>query len=313
MEESGRMRQQRPLLEHLSLPSLKLIAAIEREGSLSRAAASLHIVPSAASRRIAQLEETLGSALLLRTPRGAELTPAGRAVSRYARQMMGEVAALDEELRDLHAGVTGHIRLVASISAIVQHLPQDLALFLRGHPAIKVELAEHTSAEIVKLLLDERADVGVFVASGEMAGLRLQPYRSERLVVILPAAHRLATRKALRFEQLLGEEWVELPPGTALADRVAREALKHGARLRTRIQVKGMDSACRMVQCGLGIGLLPQASLEQQARFPGVACVPLEEDWAHRVSYLAVSAKGTPSAASRSLLEALGAAPAQAA
>ena len=222
------MRQERPLLDHLSLSSLKLIAAIERE-ELSRAAATLHIVPSAASRRIAQMEEAMGSTLLHRTTRGVELTPAGLSVARYARSMMNDVESLDAELRNLRAGVTGNIRLVASISAIVQHLPQDLSQFLRSHPAIKVELAEHTSADIVELLLQERADIGVFVAGAEIAGLNLRPYRSERLVVILPLGHRLADRKSLTFDQLLDEEWVELPPGTALAERVAQEALKRGA------------------------------------------------------------------------------------
>ncbi|MBU1359576.1 MAG: LysR family transcriptional regulator [Gammaproteobacteria bacterium] len=300
---------QRPLLDHLSLSSLKLIAAIEREGSLSRAAASLHIVPSAASRRISQLEAATGTALLNRTARGVELTPAGRSVARYARSMMGDVEALDAELRNLRAGITGNIGLVASISAIVQHLPQDLASFLREYPSIKVDLAEHTSADIVELLRQERADIGVFVADGEVAGLSMQPYRAEKLVVILPVDHRLAGRKSLRFEQLLDEEWVALPPGTALASRIEAEALRRGATLRSRIQVKGMDSASRMVQCGLGIGLLPQASLEQQARFPDLASVPLDEPWAQRVSYLAISARKEPSAATQALLRALGTGP----
>lgn len=301
------MVPRRPLLDHLSLSSLKLIAAIEREGSLSRAASTLHIVPSAASRRISQLESATGTALLHRTTRGVELTAAGLSVARYARSMIGEVAALDEELQNLQAGVTGRIKLVASISAIVQHLPQDLAQFLRAHPDIKVELAEHASADIVGLLLQERADIGVFVSNGEVPGLELRPYRSERLVVILPAGHRFAKRKALRFEQLLDEEWVELPPGTALASRVAEEALKFGVRLKSRIQVKGMDSASRMVQCGLGIGLLPQASLGgQQAQFPNLVCVPLKEPWAERTSYLAAASRSRLSAAGQALWSALG-------
>jgi DNA-binding transcriptional LysR family regulator len=299
------MKIRRPLLDNLNLATLRLITAIEREGSLSRAAATLHIVPSAASRRITQLEAAMGIPVLERTARGAVLTAAGLSIARCAHAMMDNVEALDEELQDLQAGVSGRIRLVASISAIVQHLPQDLALFLGQHPNIKVELAEHTSAEIIELLLQQRADVGVFVADREIPGLSLHPYRDERLVVILPTSHRLARRERLRFEQLLEEEWVELPPGTALAARVAKEALTHGVRLRTRIQVKGLDSASRMVQCGLGIGLLPQASLEQQARFGNLAFVPLDEPWAHRVSYLAIHALGEPTPASRLLMQAL--------
>lgn len=299
------MTSRRPLLDNLNLATLKLITAIEREGSLSRAAATLHIVPSAASRRITQLEATMGTPVLDRSARGAVLTAAGLSIARCAHAMIGSVEALDEELQNLQAGVSGRIRLVASISAIVQHLPQDLALFLDRHPSIKVELAEHTSAQIIELLLQQHADVGVFVAEGEIPGLALHPYREEQLVVILPVSHRLAGRQGLRFEELLDEEWVELPPGTALATRVAKEALRHGVRLRTRIQVKGMDSASRMVQCGLGIGLLPQASLEQQAQFRNLAFVPLDEPWAHRVSYLAMLASGEPTPASRLLMQAL--------
>ena len=143
----------RQLLDHLNLATLKLVAAIEHEGSLSRAAATLHIVPSAASRRITQLETAMGVELLHRTARGAGLTAAGLSIARYARAMMEDVDTLDAELQNLQAGVSGRIQLVASISAIVQHLPQDLALFLQQHPGIKIELAEHTSAEIVELLL----------------------------------------------------------------------------------------------------------------------------------------------------------------
>ena len=299
------MRPVLRLSDHLSLSSLKLIAAIEREGSLSRAAAALHVVPSAASRRIAQLESTTGMQLLHRTSRGVELTPAGRSVARYARSMMGDVQALEDELQDLQAGLSGHVKLIASVSAIVQHLPQDLARFLGAQPSIRVELVERTSAEIVELLRQERADIGVFASSGEISGLDLYPYRKEQLSVILPAGHPLAKRKRLRFEQLLDQEWVELPQGTALADRVTQEALRHGVRLRSRIQVKGMDSACRMVQCGLGISLLPQASLEQQARFPNLVSIALDEPWAMRSSYLAVRAGAAPSPAGAALLQAL--------
>lgn len=169
------MKPRRPLLDHLNLATLKLVAAIEHEGSLSRAAATLHIVPSAASRRITQLENAMGVELLLRTARGAGLTAAGLSIARYARAMMEDVDTLDAELQNLQAGVSGRIQLVASISAIVQHLPQDLALFLQQHPGIKIELAEHTSAEIVELLLQRKADVGVFVAESDIRASSCSP------------------------------------------------------------------------------------------------------------------------------------------
>ena len=259
------MKPRRPLLDHLNLATLKLVAAIEHEGSLSRAAATLHIVPSAASRRITQLENAMGVELLHRTARGAGLTAAGLSIARYARAMMEDVDTLDAELQNLQAGVSGRIQLVASISAIVQHLPQDLALFLQQHPGIKIELAEHTSAEIVELLLQRKADVGVFVAEGDIPGLKLQPYRTERLVVILPVHHRLAKRKQVAAADLEGEAFVSFPLGSAPRERIDRVLAAAGARTRTVLESDLGASVCALVAAGLGVSVLnPLAALEER-------------------------------------------------
>src|SRR5205823_3336210 len=114
---------------------------------------------------------------------------------RHARSMMGEVERMGAELDHLQTGVVGQVRLAASVSAIVQHLPEDLASFLQAHPGVHIELAEHSSAEIVDMLRLKQADLGIFVSDGEVAGLTLVPYRAERLVVIMPAGHPLERRK----------------------------------------------------------------------------------------------------------------------
>src|SRR5690606_33817809 len=125
---------------HLTLRTLKLLAAIAECGSLTKASAQLHIVPSAASRRIRALEDVLGFPLLERTSRGAELNPAGQALAKYASKISSDVSELGNELNDLAAGVRGRVTLSAAASAIAQHLPEDLGAFLHTHPDIRVEL-----------------------------------------------------------------------------------------------------------------------------------------------------------------------------
>jgi DNA-binding transcriptional LysR family regulator len=293
------------LYDVLSLRVLKLISALEAAGSLAGAAAQSHIVPSAASRRVRQLEEAIGFELLDRTPRGAVLTPAGRAIARYAHKIVADVQALDWELQDLRHGVSGHVTLLASASAIVQHLPEDLARFLGAQPNIRVDLQEHSSDAIVEKLLQGSADVGVLVVPEQVPGLKMLDYRHERLVAVLPESHRLSASASVRFDELIEEDWIGLPAGTALADLLARQAQARGVHLRQRLQVKGMDSTRRMVQNGLGVSVLPQASLEQQGRFQGLVAIPLDEPWAERISKIAWNSKVPLSPASTALIDAL--------
>ncbi len=292
--------------DHLSPRLLQLLAAVRDTGSLTQAAHRVHIVPSAASRRVQACESALGVVLIERSPRGVVLTPAGLAVARHAERVQRDLAELGSELNDLARGVRGRVSLSAAASAIAQHLPEDLGQFLRRHPDIRVDLQEHVSSAIVERLRARETDVGILVAETlELPGLRLRPYREETLVVVMPAEHSLASRHALSFGALLDENWIGLRAGTSLAALLAGQAARHGKTLRTRIEVYSMESVCRMVQNGLGIAILPRKALGPGARFPGVAAVPLQEPWARRTLYVATQADAELEPAARALVFAL--------
>jgi DNA-binding transcriptional LysR family regulator len=184
-------------------------------------------------------------------------------------------------------------------------LPEDLAAFVAAHPNVRVDLQEHTSSVIAERVLEGKADVGVLVMTRPLPGLRVTMYRRERLAVIVSSRHRLATREVVSFDDLLDEDWVGLPDGTAISQLVKRQARSRGVELRMRIQVNGMDSACRMVQSGLGIGLMPRSAGDDQPIFPGVVTLLLRDGWAERTSVVVTSEATTPSPASQALVQAL--------
>lgn len=292
--------------DHLTSRVLQLLAAIRETGSLTQAAQRLHIVPSAASRRVQACEAALGVVLLERSARGVTLTPAGLAVVRHADRVNRDLEALAGEFDDLARGVRGRVSLSAAASAIAQHLPEDLGHFLRRRPDIRVDLQEHVSATVAERLRARETDVGILVAeTAELPGLNLLPYRHESLVVILPATHPLVHRSWLAFRDLLDEDWVGLRAGTSLAALLSRQAAAHGRTLRTRIEVYAMESVCRMVQNGLGIAIMPQKALGPGARYPGVTAVALREPWAGRTLYVASNADVEPEPAARALVQAL--------
>src|SRR3546814_4372643 len=92
-------------------------------------------------------------------------------------------------LSDFAQGVRGQVRIAANTSALTQFLPEDLASFMDEHPAVRVDLEELNSSEIVTAVLENRADIGVFADRTQADGLLTVPYRPDDLVLIAPQRH----------------------------------------------------------------------------------------------------------------------------
>src|SRR5215831_6799996 len=140
---------------------LELFVAAAEAGSIARAADRCHTVASAVSKRLSDLEESFGTALLIRGARGVELTSAGHAFLTRARKLLAQATQLDEEIEKHSAGLRGQVRVFANMSAIVEFLPELLASFLKEHPDIHVHLEQHVSEHIAVAVRENIADFGI--------------------------------------------------------------------------------------------------------------------------------------------------------
>jgi DNA-binding transcriptional LysR family regulator len=249
----------RPRRRHLAAPlpeltlrpdlgSLSLFIRIAETKSITKAARASHIALAAASRRIQQLEDQLGVQLLRRSARGVELTPAGIAVLARAQEMMAKVDEMRAEVSDYSKGAKGLVRVQANASALAQYLPGDLASFSAAHPEIKLALEEERSGAIVEAVRGGTADIGIVMEGADPGGLQLFEYRTDLLCAIVPRRHPL----------------------------------------RLRVQVKSFDVVARLVQAGLGIGVLPEDAANAFARPMGLRLVALTDAWATRRMFVGV-------------------------
>jgi len=269
-------------LHRLDLYSLSLFAQIARTGSISKGSALAGIAVGAASKRIADLEAAVGSALFERHSRGVVLTGAGRALQSHAQRLLHDVDQLEAELSDYASGLVGVVRLWANTSAITQFLPADLASFVAANPGIRIELTEQNSSDIAAALLDARADVGILADRVDAPGLQLMNYREDRLVLVVPRGHALARRRALRFEEAAHLDFVSLSEGTSLAQRLRVESEALGRRLKLRIQVRSFDAMCQMVAAGMGVAVLPRDAVAPHLASMKLREIAIEDDWSRR-------------------------------
>ncbi|WP_225783557.1 LysR family transcriptional regulator [Xenophilus sp. Marseille-Q4582] len=281
--------------------SLRLFVAVMEESAIARAAAREHIAPSAASRRLAELEQQLGVELFARSNRGTQPTPAAYALLHMARGVLHDLDGIATQMRDYGSGLRGQVRVVANISAITQFLPGELQAFMAQNPQVQVRLQEQISSAIANSVAENAADVGILNAGSYGDRLQLLPYREDELVLAVPARHALARRKAVRLADALPYDMVGMHPGSAIHNQLLRAAADAGQALRLRMQVTSYDALCSMVAAGHGLGLIPRRSA-QIFRGLAIRLVALTEPWARRRLMLCLRANEEPTGVTRLLV-----------
>jgi len=275
---------------HFDLQSLRVFLLVAEHNSLTRAAERGQLTLSAISKRITELENVTDCTLFVRRARGVDITPAGRALLDHATRVIDQVNRMASEMSDYASGVRGHVRMWANTSSIVQFLPVDLAGFLGAHPGIKVILEERLSHEIVDALASGKADIGVFADNVLSPGIERRLYRRDELVLLVPRSHRFAQCRIIHFADTLNEDYVGLSDGSSLLARMTEAAFAAERSLKLRIQVSNFDGVYRMIEAGLGIGILPTDSVSDERGKTGVARVKLADAWATRTLWVGVKA-----------------------
>jgi len=267
---------------HFDLVDLRLFVNIADSNSMTRGAERSHLSLPAASVRIKNLEEGIGARLLYRGSQGVTLTPPGQALAHHARQVLHQLEQLRGDLQEYAQGVKGHLRVFASTTAITEFLPDVLRTYLAKHPDVNIDLRERVSDEIVRAVVDGQTDLGIVAGTVRTEGLEVMPYRTDRLVLAVPAAHPLATLEHVPFEQTLAFDHVGLQEASAIHAFLHTQAERLNGRVKLRIQVGNFEALCRMVEAGVGVGMLPASAAGRHRRTMDIRVVALDDEWALR-------------------------------
>jgi DNA-binding transcriptional LysR family regulator len=293
------------MTERLDLLTLRVIVSVAECGSISAGSDRLQLAVAAASTRISLLESDLGIRIFERSPRGVELTSAGRLLVQRGRELLADADQLVGDLSDWSLGLAGHVRMLANASALLEVLPMRLEAFARSHPGIRVDVEERMSPEIAAAVLDGRADVGVVDVPTSSQGIEFMPFFHDTLALVVPEAHALAGRDAVRLGDLMQQSFVVVAGPNAVSTRLFNAAAALGQAIQVRLQMRSFDAACRMVAAGLGVAVLPREAIVPQLKHLGLRAVTLAEDWADRTHYLALRTGTDAPAAARTLVKAL--------
>jgi len=271
-------------MRDLDMTTLRLFAAVCDARSIARAAEQANIVGSAISKRLAQLEDTVGTPLLVRRRRGVEPTPAGESLLEHARTMLASAERIERDMAAYAQGVRGQVRILATASVMAESLADDVAAFLQvpAHHDIQVDMEERISPDVIRGIKDGVASVGICWDAADLSGLQSRSYRTDHLAIVTHPSHPLAAHETVRLEQTLDYEHVSLPVTSAVQVMLQRAAALQGKAIVHRVIVSNFEAALRVVRANLAISVVPREVAEPYAATCGLRVLPLMEPWAQR-------------------------------
>lgn len=262
----------------MELRHLRYFLAVAEAGHFTRAAAQLGIQQPPLSQQIRALEQELGTPLFVRTPRGADLTEAGRAFRVEAKRVLVDLERAGDAARHAARGESGVLRLGFTASAAFNPIvPMLVRNFRRGWPAVALALEETNTAGLLAALVQGRLDAAFIRYSvATPAELQLLKFPDEPMKIAVPAAHRLAKRRRAPLSALAGEPFILFPRsfGTSLYDEILEACRQSGFDLQIKQEAPQMSSIVNLVAAELGVSVVPASTTPVQ--LPGVRYLDIE-------------------------------------
>lgn len=258
---------------------LRLFLTVAEEGHVGRAAERLHMAQPPLSRHIQALEDELGVVLFVRTPKGMQLTEAGRVLADGARHLLALGEQTAERTRLAGQGMTGRLDVGLFGSGVLDVIPRLLARFHNQRPHVRIVLHNLTKAEQLQALRERRIAVGFNRLVPPEPDIAIETLLREPLVVALPQQHPLARHptdeEPISLSALDGVPMILYPnlPLHGLAHEVRAAFQVEGVRLHVEQEVEDVMTAVALVAAGFGAAITTRSATN--LRLPGVIFRPL--------------------------------------
>lgn len=264
---------------NIGIRQLRYFVAVVRHGSFRAAAQAVHISQPPLTRQIQQLEESLGTDLLVRRSRGVEPTPAGTVFYEDAAHILDLLDRAAERAQRTGKGQLGRLDVGVFGSAVLNTVPRIVKAFRELYPGVDVVLHNMDRESQVRALRDRRIDVGLNRFFEDEPDLLWEPLHSEQLFAVVPAAHPLAGLETIRFVDLAHEPLIfypRVPRPTGFTYELMRLLHDRGIIPNVVQDVDDVVTAIALVSSGLGVCFAVESALTLQ--LPGIAFIPFHAD-----------------------------------
>ena len=291
----------------MHLRHARLFCEIVARRSISAAAQACAISQPTASQAVSQIEQDLGVQLLDRSSRPLVVTPAGEMYAAGCRELLEQVAELEDRVRTVGNRLAGEVRIAAIYSVGLLEIRTLVDQFRDSHPDVEVLIDYCHPRHVYELLGDGQADLGLIAFPKATGDLTVDHWRTQSMVAVMHPGHRLAGQTAIEIAALQDVPFVALSNGLMTRRQVDRVLKSYGVSVREVNQFDNFDTLRRAVCDGAGVSIAPLAIFERDVASGLLAAVPIADAGPELVRPLGIVHRREPhlSAAARAFVDEL--------
>ncbi len=255
---------------------LRYLAEALRGGTMRAASENLNVAPSSISRAIAQLEDELGVQLIERNQTPLKLTEAGNIAISYYNEFNTQQEAFISQVRDLRGLKGGTVRLAVGEALIGDLLLNVLAQFMAQFPEIKIYMSTGGTAEVVAMVLEDEAHMGMVFQPQADAKIRVRASSDQPLKVIVRPDHPFCQRDTLTLADLDGQR-LGLPTSAFRIRQILRTVESEEHVLLAPVLISNSLLALKeFARSGSGITILPVIAVHSEITAGSLRAIPLD-------------------------------------
>lgn len=270
-------------MKNFTFRQLKLLEAVARNSSFTRAAEELHLTQPAVSIQIKQLEDEVGMPLFEHMGKKIFLTAAGREMYGFSRtiaQQFTDIRRVLDEMKGIHHGKLD----IAVASTAKYFAPYLLAAFCKQHAGITVNLNVTNREAVLRELADNIPDMAIMGSPLKGRDLVAEPFMSNPLVVIAPPNHPLAQGGRIPLQTLLEESFIVRERGSGTRNAIERFLEEQNQTMTTTMEMSRNEAIKHAVMAGLGLGIVSVHTLEMEFKLKRLVVLnvegfPILKDW----------------------------------
>jgi DNA-binding transcriptional LysR family regulator len=260
----------------MQIETLKIFCDLVETASFSKAAELNTITQSAVSQQIRAIEQKFKIALIERANKNFSVTPEGRAFLHASQEILRIYDSLGDRLAQLQKMVSGRLRIATVHSIGLHELPRNLKLFKKAYPAIEVRVEYLRSAQVYQHVAEGTADLGFVAYPTRHRGVIIESHWKDKLVLICPPSHPLASRQSVTITALDGEKFIsfsfDLPTRKAI-DRILKA---HAVTIRRSMEFDNIETVKRAVEIEDGISIVPLNTIDEERQIGSIIAVEIE-------------------------------------
>jgi DNA-binding transcriptional LysR family regulator len=261
----------------MQLESLKMFCDVVETGSFSRAAQLNHVTQSAVSQQIRALENRYAQRLLSRSARQVTPTPAGERLFRGCKEILARFVEVESEIREQASEVSGATTVSTIYSVGLHELQSIQRELLKSHPKVNLRLNYRRSDQVYDDVILGAADLGLVAYPQPRAGIDVIPFREDKLVVVMPPTHALASKAKVTMSALATLPFVAFDreaPSRKGIDKLFRDK---GIEITPSMEMDNVETIKRAVELGLGLSVLPLPSVQHELSLGTLTTKPFAE------------------------------------